>query len=129
MNANHRIVNATSSPALLLAGNTAPNIMNNFDNEDFIFNCPYQFKDRFDPRDDYYKYKEDITPDPVRGLAMRQTNIIPDVISCEFRWITAARRVIGASNRIWSGSSSTCGSANMKPAATRRPTRMALLRC
>jgi mannose-6-phosphate isomerase-like protein (cupin superfamily) len=58
MNAMHRIVNATSSPALLLAGTTAPNIMNNFDNEDFIFNCPYHFKDRFDPRDDYYKYKE-----------------------------------------------------------------------
>ena len=57
--------------------------MNDFDNEDFIFNCPYQFKDRFDPSDDYYKYKEDITPDPVRGLAMRQTNIIPDVIACE----------------------------------------------
>ena len=50
MNATYRIVNATSSPALLLAGTTAPNIMNNFGNEDFIFNCPYQFKDRFDPQ-------------------------------------------------------------------------------
>ena len=49
MNATHRIVNATSSPALLLAGTTAPNVMNIFGNEDFIFNCPYQFKDRFDP--------------------------------------------------------------------------------
>jgi mannose-6-phosphate isomerase-like protein (cupin superfamily) len=83
MNATHRIVNATSSPALLLAGTTAPNIMNNFGNEDFIFNCPYHFKDRFDPSDDYYKYKEEVTPDPLRGLAMRQTNIIPDVMSCE----------------------------------------------
>ena len=34
-------------------------------------------------RDDYYKYKEDVTPDPLRGLAMRQTNIIPDVMDCE----------------------------------------------
>ena len=72
MNATHRIVNATSSPALLLAGTTAPNVMNIFGSEDFIFNCPYQFKDRFDPSDDYYKYKEEVTPDPVRGLAMRQ---------------------------------------------------------
>jgi quercetin dioxygenase-like cupin family protein len=53
MNATHRIVNATSSPALLLAGTTAPNVMNIFGSEDFIFNCPYQFKDRFDPSDDY----------------------------------------------------------------------------
>ena len=83
LNAWHRIVNATSSPALLLAGTTAPNIMNLFGNEDFIFNCPYDFKDRFDPTDDYYKYKEEVAPDPVRGLAMRQTNIIPDVITCE----------------------------------------------
>ena len=27
--------------------------------------------------------KEEVTPDPLRGLAMRQTNIIPDVMSCE----------------------------------------------
>src|SRR5262249_51450538 len=33
MNATHRIVNATSSPALLLAGTTAPNVMNIFGSE------------------------------------------------------------------------------------------------
>ncbi len=83
INAMHRIVNATRSPALLLAGTTAPNVMNMFSNPDFIFNCPYHFKDRFDPTDDYYKPKEEIEPDPLRGLAMRQTNIIPDIINCE----------------------------------------------
>jgi quercetin dioxygenase-like cupin family protein len=83
LNAWHRIVNATSSPALLLAGTTAPNAMDLYSNTDFIFNCPYNFKDRFDPTDDYYKPREEIEPDPVRGLAMRQTNIIPDIISCE----------------------------------------------
>jgi quercetin dioxygenase-like cupin family protein len=83
LNAWHRIVNATSSPALLLAGTTAPNAMNLYNNTDFIFNCPYAFKDRFELRDDYYKPKEEIEPDPVRGLAMRQTNIIPDIINCE----------------------------------------------
>lgn len=83
VNAWHRIVNATRSPALLLAGTTAPNAMNLYSNPDFIFNCSYNFKDRFDPTDDYYKPKEEIEPDPVRGLAMRQTNIIPDIINCE----------------------------------------------
>lgn len=83
LNAWHRIVNATSSPALLLAGTTAPNIMNLVSNPDFIFNCPYNFKDRFDPTDDYYKPREEIEPDPVRGLAMRKTNIIPDIVTCE----------------------------------------------
>ena len=83
INVHHRIVNATRSPALLLAGTTAPNAMNLYSNEDFIFNCHYNFKDRFDPTDDYYIPKDEIQPDPVRGLAMRQTNIIPDIINCE----------------------------------------------
>ena len=36
-----------------------------------IFDSPYQFRDRFSGADDFYKYKDDIEPDPVRGLAMR----------------------------------------------------------
>lgn len=83
VNTWHRIVNATRSPALLLAGTTAPNVMNLFANTDFVFNCPYAFKDRFDPTEDYFKPNEEIEPDPVRGLAMRRTNIIPDIIGCE----------------------------------------------
>lgn len=83
VNTYHRIVNATSSSALLLAGTTAPNIMNIMSNSDFIFNCPYEFKDRFNPTDDYFKPNEEIEPDPVRGLAMRQTNVIPDIMTCE----------------------------------------------
>jgi quercetin dioxygenase-like cupin family protein len=83
LNAYHRIVNASSSPALLLAGTSAPNAMNLYANSEFIFNCPFVFRDRFDGREDYFKAKEDIAPDPVRGLAMRRTNIIPDVINCE----------------------------------------------
>jgi mannose-6-phosphate isomerase-like protein (cupin superfamily) len=83
LNAYHRIVNASSSPALLLAGTSAPNAMNLYANSEFIFNCPFTFRDRFDGGEDYFKAKEDIAADPVRGLAMRRTNIIPDVINCE----------------------------------------------
>ena len=83
LNAYHRFVNATSSPALLICGTTAPNVMNLYDNPDFIFNCPYDFADRYSGRDDYFKPNDDIEPDPIRGLAMRRTNFIPDVIQCE----------------------------------------------
>ena len=31
----------------------------------------------------FYKYKDDIEPDPVRGLAMRRTNFIPDIVNCD----------------------------------------------
>src|SRR6202451_2259530 len=82
-NAMHRIAHASSAPALLLGGTTAPNLMNLINNTDVIFNCPYQFRDRFSGADDFYKYKDDIEPDPVRGLAMRRTNFVPDVIHCD----------------------------------------------
>ena len=83
VNARHRIVNASSAPALLLGGTTAPNLMNLINNIDAIFDCPYQFRDRFSGADDFYKYKDDIEPDPVRGLAMRRTNFIPDIVNCD----------------------------------------------
>jgi quercetin dioxygenase-like cupin family protein len=83
LNTMHRVVNATSSPALLLAATTAPNILNLIRNPDYVLNCPYEFLDRFDASDDYFKPVEDVYADPVRGLAMRRTNIIPDILRCD----------------------------------------------
>ncbi len=83
MNAWFRIVNATSGGALLLAGNTAPNVLNMINNVDAVFNNPFVFRDRFNGADDFFKPKDDIEPDPVRGLAMRRTNLIADVVNCE----------------------------------------------
>jgi quercetin dioxygenase-like cupin family protein len=83
LNCYHRIVNASSSPALMLAGTSAPNVMNLYDDTDFIFNCPFNFRKRFDGRDDYFKPNEDVAPDPVRGLAQRRTNLLPDIINCD----------------------------------------------
>lgn len=83
MNTCHRIVNARSTPALLLAATTAPNMINLVRNIDFVFNCPYTFTDRYSEREDYFKPNEDIEPDPLRGLAMRRTNIIPDIFHAD----------------------------------------------
>ena len=83
MNAWFRIVNAGSGGALLLAGNTAPNVMNMINHVDAVFNNPFVFRDRFNGADDFFKARDDIEPDPVRGLAMRRTNFIPDVVNCE----------------------------------------------
>ncbi len=83
MNAMHRLVNATSGGALLLGGTTAPVVLNALQNQAAVFDNPFVFKDRFSGADDFFKPKDDIEPDPVRGLAMRKTNFIPDVINCE----------------------------------------------
>src|SRR6201991_232784 len=59
MNAMHRIVNASSSPALLLGGTTAPVVINALNNQDAVFNNPFVFNDRFSEADDFYKPREE----------------------------------------------------------------------
>lgn len=83
LNAYHRFVNATNAPALLLCGTAAPNIINLVDNLRFVFDCPFNFTERYSGEDDYFQQKEDVEADPVRGLAMRRTNYIADMINCE----------------------------------------------
>lgn len=83
VNACHRIVNGTSSPAILAGGTTAPALMNLIDDNNVIFSNPMVLRDRFPGATDFYKYKEEVDPDPVRGLARRCTNFIPDVMTCE----------------------------------------------
>lgn len=83
LNAIHRFVNASSAPALLLCGTTAPAAMNLFDNLEFIFDCPHNFTERFSGSSDYFMPGEGIEPDPIRGLAMWRTNFIPDAANCE----------------------------------------------
>jgi quercetin dioxygenase-like cupin family protein len=83
LNAFHRMVNASSSPALLLCGTSAPNVMNLVDDTKFVFDCPHVFAERFSGAADYFAPREDIEPDPVRGLAMRRTNFIPDIVNAE----------------------------------------------
>ena len=60
LNAWHQVVNATSSPALLLAATTAPNIINLIRDAEFVMNCGYNFLARFDASDDYFRPVEDI---------------------------------------------------------------------
>ncbi|MDQ7801270.1 MAG: cupin domain-containing protein [Armatimonadota bacterium] len=86
LNTYHRFLNGLSSgPALLLVGTTAPAVMNLFGSTDFVFNCPYVFRDRYDEEsEDYFRPKlEEVEPDPYRGLAMVRTNFVPDVRTLE----------------------------------------------
>ena len=83
LNCYHRIINASSARALIICGTTAPNMMNLLDSREFIFDCPYKFTQRFSGAADYFKPNHDLEPDPVRGLAMRRTNFIPDLINAE----------------------------------------------
>jgi len=129
LNAFHRLVNAASAPALLLCGTSAPNIMNLIDNPEFIFNCPHAFTDRFSGADDFFMPKDEIEPDPVRGLAMRRTNLIPDVINCDLPLDNRRSPVIGASSRGWLRTASIHSWDNTRPGATPKRTSTIRPRC
>lgn len=83
MNAWHQIVNARSSPALVLAVTTAPITMNLLPNQDFIFNNPFVWRDRFNGEEDYFRPREDLEPHPETGHAHLRTSIIPDVLNAQ----------------------------------------------
>jgi quercetin dioxygenase-like cupin family protein len=79
LNARHRLVNATNDRVLLLVGTTAPNIMNLLQDIDGVFNCDHAFTGQFNEEDDYYRPQDLLEADPVRGLAMVRSNIVPDL--------------------------------------------------
>jgi mannose-6-phosphate isomerase-like protein (cupin superfamily) len=83
INTWHRIINASSEPVLLLVGTTAPNMINLLRNTEVIFNTRASFPDRYDGSAGYFRNRDDIEADPLRGLAMRRTNIIPDIFTTE----------------------------------------------
>ncbi len=83
MNTNHRIVNSSGSPAILLAGTTAPNMFNLLQDQDVIFGTSMKMKGRYDPAEKNFVPSEGLQPDPTRGLAMCRTNIVADVFKTD----------------------------------------------
>ena len=84
VNAYHRMINMSGQRVIFVAGTTAPNLMNLVGDKDFIFNCDYQFGSRFDDSlSDFFEEKTQIEPDPIRGLAMRRTNIMADIVHAD----------------------------------------------
>jgi hypothetical protein len=83
INTWHRLVNATTSPALLLAANNAPPIMNIFNSRGFVFDNPFDFRERFDASADFFKAHMDVEAETVRGRAAVRSNLFPDIVNCE----------------------------------------------
>jgi mannose-6-phosphate isomerase-like protein (cupin superfamily) len=83
INTWHRLVNATSSPALIIGTNNAPPIMNIFNSRSFIFENTFDFRERYDASGDFFKPKTDIEADPVRGRAAIRSNVFPDIVNIE----------------------------------------------
>lgn len=78
-NALHRFVNAGSKPARLLCLNSLPAILNLLGEPDLVFanSAPVLFDEEAGHA------FEDIEPDPVQGLALCRTTLVPDVVGCD----------------------------------------------
>jgi quercetin dioxygenase-like cupin family protein len=83
INCWHRLINAASSPALLLAATNAPPIFNIFQTYNFVFECDHQFRERFDGTEDFFKPKMDLEAEAVRGRAAIRSNVFTDIVNCE----------------------------------------------
>ena len=83
INASYRLVNATGSPALLIGANNAPGIFNTFQSHRFIFENDWDFRERYDMSDDFFKPKTELEMEPVRGRAAIRSNVFPDIVNAE----------------------------------------------
>ena len=80
LNTSHRLHNGSGrEPARLLAVTTAPLMINLVRNLDFIFNCPFDFTDRFDGQDDYFNREGTIYARPDSQQKIWETNFVADV--------------------------------------------------
>jgi quercetin dioxygenase-like cupin family protein len=84
LNAWHVVANTSDEPALLLVANSAPPVLNIFDDPDFVFGNEATFPDRYKDGDEgAFSPPSETMATPELGRAMWETNLIPDVVNCE----------------------------------------------
>jgi len=80
LNTFHRLHNGSGhEPARLLAVTTAPLMMSLLRNLDFIFNCPFDFADRFQGQSDYFSGEGPLYLRPDSTQRIWETNFIADI--------------------------------------------------
>ncbi len=81
LNSWHRLFNGGRDPVLFLAVTNAPHMMDLFHNAEFIFNCDYQFKDRFAGEKEYFNAGNKRYQKGWQNIW--ETNFIPDVMAAQ----------------------------------------------
>ncbi|MFC2060227.1 cupin domain-containing protein [Chloroflexota bacterium] len=83
LNTWHRLVNGTREPVIFLAITNAPLAMDMFHNPDFIFNCDYEFKDRYAEEEGYFSGEGVMFQQ--RKVDIWQSNFVPDAFTVPLR--------------------------------------------
>ena len=81
LNSWHKLINGSSQPAVLFTATTAPLVMDQFHNEDFIFNNPFCFADRYAGEEDYFTRKGEREYNGFQWVW--ETNFVSDVRTVE----------------------------------------------
>lgn len=79
LNSWHRLINGGREPVKFLAVTNAPLVMDVFHNDDFVFNCPYVFSDRFSGAEGFFKVGQKRYEQGMQHIW--ETNFILDVQS------------------------------------------------
>lgn len=79
LNCWHRLINGGREPVKFLAVTNAPLIIDVFHNEDFVFNCPYWFSDRYAEQEDFFSVGKKRYEKGMQHIW--ETNFISDVRS------------------------------------------------
>jgi mannose-6-phosphate isomerase-like protein (cupin superfamily) len=82
-NMNYQFFNLSGTePARYFSVSNLPAVMRRWHNEDFVFNCPFEFNDRYGGEDDYFSGEGKL----YRGR-LWETNFVPDINKLKlFEW-------------------------------------------
>jgi oxalate decarboxylase/phosphoglucose isomerase-like protein (cupin superfamily) len=94
MNTTHRMINGGREPVKFLAVTNAPLLFDVVHNEDFLFNCPYNFSDRYSGADGFFNVGTKRYENGMQHIW--ETNFIMDIQSASLD----SREVKGAGVRI-----------------------------
>jgi oxalate decarboxylase/phosphoglucose isomerase-like protein (cupin superfamily) len=94
LNTWHRLINGGREPVRFLAVTNAPLMLDTIHNEEFVFNCPYDFSDRYSGAEDFFNVGQKRYESGMQHIW--ETNFITDIQSAPLD----ERTVKGAGVRI-----------------------------
>jgi len=99
LNVHYQLFNESNEPVRVVAVTSFPFILNSTNNEDFVFQNPFEFRDRYDGEEGYARVREH----PEANLTI--TNVVPDAL--EFELDKYDHRGKGTTNMHWTMSGNT----------------------
>ena len=99
LNVRYQIFNDSDEPVRLVAVTSFPFVINSTNNEDFVFDNPFVFKDRYNAEENYSHLNEH------KFKNQTITNLVPDAL--EFELDSYDHRGKGSTNMHWSMSGNT----------------------